>query len=208
MLEIENLVAGYGKVPIIGPISLRVNHGEVIVLWGPNGTGKTTLLRTIASLLKPLEGSIILDGKPISKVKKKIFLLDERVHLPGSLKAIEYLKLIGALYESDQIPYQEILKHIGIPPNILIFNLSQGQKRRLQLASTLTAETAELFLIDDPTVGLDDISVKVLIPWIIKQLADMEKIILISTRTEFLKELLKDARVIDVTKYSRALPKT
>lgn len=207
MLELQNLVAGYSKIPIIGPINLQVKKGEVLLIWGPNGVGKTTLLRTIASFLKPLEGSVKLNGKPISKLKRKIFLLDEKVTLPSSLKAIEYLKVVGALY-GHYSDYSKLLKYVGVYPNTLISHLSQGQQRRLQLASILAAESAELFLIDDPTVGLDDYSVKALIPWFVEHLTDKDRIVIISTRTSYLKELLTTkAKIIDATKYTKVLPK-
>ncbi|ALV62336.1 ABC transporter, ATP-binding protein [Thermococcus sp. 2319x1] len=208
MLKVSNLVAGYGKTPIIGPISFRVERGNAIILYGPNGTGKTTLLKTLATLLRPLDGKMELNGRPIHRVKNKIFLLDERVNLPKSLRAIEYMKVISALYGVFSEDYSDLLKRFGIDPSTLISHLSQGQQRRLQLATTLSAKSAELFLIDDPTVGLDDYSVEILIPWLVEQLRRMEKIVVITTRTESLIELLgKDAKVINVVKYSKTLPK-
>lgn len=76
------------------------------------------------------------------------------------------------------------------------------------MASIIAAESAELFLIDDPAVGLDDFGVEDLIPWLVEYLMNKEKIVIISTRTNYLKELLKTkAKIIDVTKYSRILPK-
>lgn len=207
MLELQNLVAGYGNIPIIGPINLRVEKGEVAILWGPNGVGKTTLLRTIASFLKPIRGTIKLNERPISKFKRKIFLLNEQINLPGSLKAIEYLKVVGALY-GHYPDYSKLLRYVGLHSNVLISHLSQGQKRRLQLASILAAENAELFLIDDPTVGLDDYSVETLIPWLVEYLIHKDKIIIISTRTNYLKELFATrAKMINATEYSRVLPK-
>jgi len=208
MLKVSNLVAGYGKTPIIGPITFQVERGNVVILYGPNGTGKTTLLKTLATLLRPLEGKIELNRHPIHRVKNKIFLLDERVNLPKSLKAIEYIKVISALYGVFSDDYPVILERFGIGHSTLISHLSQGQQRRLQLATTLGAKSAELFLIDDPTVGLDDYSVEILIPWLVGQLRRMEKIVIITTRTESLIEMLgKDAETINVVKYSKTLPK-
>jgi ABC-2 type transport system ATP-binding protein len=207
VLKVSNLIAGYSKTPVVGPISFQCERGATVILYGPNGTGKTTLLRTIGTLLKPLGGKIELDGQPIERVKKKVFLLDEQINLPKSLRALEYVTVISTLYGTFFKDHSDILKRFGINPKALISHLSQGQRRRLQLAGALVAKNAELFLIDDPTVGLDEYSAEVLIPWLIEELKRMEKTVVIATRTEPLVRVLgESAEVINMIKYSRVLP--
>ncbi len=63
-LSINNLIVGYGSRIIINGLTVEFNEGRTVIL-GPNGSGKTTLLRAIAGVLKPLSGSIMLDGKPL-----------------------------------------------------------------------------------------------------------------------------------------------
>ena len=68
MLKVENLVVRYGMIEAIKGISFEVNDGEIVTLIGANGAGKTTTMHTISGLLKPAEGSILLDGVDITKI--------------------------------------------------------------------------------------------------------------------------------------------
>lgn len=203
MLVLEEVVAGYGKTPILKPINFKVEEGEALLLWGPNGVGKTTLLKTIAGFIKPLSGKILLNGTDIGKVTGQIFYVDERIELPLEVKALDYLKIVGSLYDYMNVKtFSDLLLNFGIRPETKIRELSQGQKRKLQLASIVAASPAKLFLIDDPGVGLDDFSTETLIPGIIERLVQDEKIVLISTRTAKVREILMSSNILDVAKYS------
>ena len=65
LLEIASVAKAFGKEPVLGDISLRVNAGEIVVVFGPSGTGKTVLLRIIAGLEEPGAGSILIEGRDI-----------------------------------------------------------------------------------------------------------------------------------------------
>ena len=68
MLKVENLVVSYGMIEAIKGLSFEVNDGEIVTLIGANGAGKTTTMQTISGLLKPVSGSITLDGVELTKV--------------------------------------------------------------------------------------------------------------------------------------------
>ncbi|MEM1508555.1 MAG: ABC transporter ATP-binding protein [Thermofilaceae archaeon] len=73
LLEVRELAAGYGDSPIISPLSFTLDAREILLIYGPNSIGKTTLFRTIATLLKPLSGSILIESEAAGKHKGKIF---------------------------------------------------------------------------------------------------------------------------------------
>ncbi|AEH24521.1 ABC transporter ATP-binding protein [Pyrococcus yayanosii] len=138
-LEIKNLSVGYTD-PILKGITIVVERGEGINFYGPNGIGKTTLLKTISTYLKPLRGEILYDGIPIEKVKGKIFFLPEEIHVPIKVRAEEYLKAITSLYGAnvDKDGITRALESVGVlNPKRKLGELSQGTIRRVQLASTL-----------------------------------------------------------------------
>ena len=68
MLKVENLVVKYGMIEAIKGISFEVNDGEIVTLIGSNGAGKTTTMQTISGLLKPAQGSVLLDGVDLTKI--------------------------------------------------------------------------------------------------------------------------------------------
>ncbi len=68
LMEALRLVAGYGRVPVIGPLDIALGEGEVLVVQGPNGSGKTMLLLTLAGLLKPVAGRVLVEGSPSTRL--------------------------------------------------------------------------------------------------------------------------------------------
>ncbi len=114
MLSVDSLVAGYGGNPVIGPVSFSLQKGEALLVTGPNGIDKTTLLKTLATILRPLSGSITLFGEDVRRQKRRIFFLEERVNLPLSLTPIEYLRVVGSVYgvEAD---FEGLTARFGVP---------------------------------------------------------------------------------------------
>lgn len=107
MLEVRDLVAGYRRAPVVGPLSFSLERGEVLIFVGPNGAGKSTLFRTLATLQKPLAGKVFLDGDPLERKADRVFFLGERVEMPESLTGAEYLRVVSSLYgeTADPEPY-------------------------------------------------------------------------------------------------------
>ena len=99
MLEIKDLEVYYGMIQAIKGISFEVNEGEVIALIGANGAGKTTTLHTISGLITPKKGSVIFEGKEITKVPAHKIVSFGMAHVPegrrvfASLSVLQNLKL-------------------------------------------------------------------------------------------------------------------
>ena len=82
MLKVTDLHAGYGGSEVLHSVSLRVDEGEAVVILGPNGHGKTTLLRAISGLIRPTAGTVELDGKIISALPAEQIVAAGVIHIP------------------------------------------------------------------------------------------------------------------------------
>lgn len=170
MLEIKNLSAGYDGVDVIRNISLRLESGENLSIIGPNGCGKTTLLKAVAGVL-PFRGAVEIGGKPVSAMKHreismKIAMLTQMSGLYFSYTVFDtvmmgrYLHIKGSLFglpaEEDKRHVMRCLEEVGLlaEKDREITKLSGGQLQRVFLARAL-AQQPEIILLDEPTNHLD-----------------------------------------------------
>ncbi len=153
MLEIRGLVVGYDK-PLIKPLDLRLGGGESAVFFGPNGVGKTTLAKTVASLLRPLGGSVLLDGVPTHKARGRIFYLSEAIEVPERVKAVDYVEALASFYGAADSA-RDLLDVVGVPSRLPLGKMSQGMRRLVQLAAAMAVlPKVGLAVLDDPYVSV------------------------------------------------------
>ncbi|MEH7400899.1 MULTISPECIES: ABC transporter ATP-binding protein [Bacillaceae] len=168
-IETEKLTLSYDDRTIINELNFQVPKGKITVLIGANGCGKSTLLRSLARLLQPKSGTILLDGKEISKRPTKEIARNLSI-LPQSPVAPEGLTVFQ-LVKQGRYPYQTWLKqwskedeekvnHALKMTNMyelkdqLVDSLSGGQRQRAWIAMTLAQDT-DTILLDEPTTYLD-----------------------------------------------------
>ena len=165
MLEIKSIDAYYGETKILRNISLNVRQGEILAIIGPNGSGKTTIMRTIMGLLTPKKGTIFYEGERIDRllpyniVKKGITLVPEGRRLFPKLTVLENLE-IGNYLKDIRIFRQDLLKQTFefFPILFEIKNqeartLSGGESQMLAIARALMSKP-KLLLLDEPSLGL------------------------------------------------------
>ena len=165
MLEIADLTAGYGGVPALREISLRVGHGEFAAIVGPNGAGKTTLFKTISGIVEPLQGAIRFDGRDLLAVPAAQRAHLGIAHVPEgrqvfpSLTVHENLEM-GAYTESGRRAWRGSLEKIHAWFPVLAQRaktpagaLSGGQQQMLAIARGL-ASAPKMLLLDEPSMGL------------------------------------------------------
>ena len=165
MLEIINLSVNIGKAMILHDINLTINEGEIVAILGPNGTGKTVLLRTISGLLKPALGDIVFLGnsivglRPHEIVKIGIAHCPERQKLFPDMTVWENIEL-GAYLRKDRDQTIQDLKRIFALFPVLeatksrdARTLSGGEQQMLTLARALMSKP-KLLMIDEPSLGL------------------------------------------------------
>ena len=176
MLTVENLHAGYGTSEVLVDISLEVKAGSVVALIGANGAGKTTTMRAISGMLKPNQGRVLLDGKPVQEFDAS------RIARLGLAHSPEGRKVFGPLSVEDNLllgAYSRLPRFFGFRARAAadlegVYALFPRLKeRRLQAAGTLSGGEQQMLaigralmskpkvmLLDEPSMGLAPIIVQ------------------------------------------------
>ncbi|MBQ6489034.1 MAG: ABC transporter ATP-binding protein [Solobacterium sp.] len=170
MLKVENLVVSYGMIEAIKGISFEVNDGEIVTLIGANGAGKTTTMHTISGLLKPVSGSILLDGKDITKVpshqivsmglaqvpeRRRVFALET---VEENLELGAYSRKDKAAIAADMEAVFEKFPRLKERRKQLAGTLSGGEQQMLAMGRALMAKP-RIMLMDEPSMGLSPLLV-------------------------------------------------
>jgi len=165
MLDIKGLSVGYKGVRAVQDVSLTVRRGEVVSLIGSNGAGKSTILRTIAGLLRPWEGTILLDDEPIHVVppydivKRRIALVPEGRQLFGRLSVWDNLLLGAYALDSDNDVGESLENILQMFPWIgerrkqRAETLSGGEQQQVAIARGLMSRPS-LLMLDEPSLGI------------------------------------------------------
>jgi len=170
MLEVEDLHVYYGEIHALKGISLRVAQGEIVALLGNNGAGKTTTLKTISGLLKPRQGRVLLEGRPIHQLApheivargvaqspegRKIF---NRLTVTENLEMGAYLRVDAAVRE-DMDRVFELFPRLRERRQQTAGTLSGGEQQMLAMGRALMARP-RILLLDEPSMGLAPILVE------------------------------------------------
>ncbi len=165
MLEIEALGAGYGAVPVLNGVTIRVGAGDFVAIVGPNGAGKTTLFKTISGIVPPMSGAIRFEGNdllavaPCARPHLGIAHVPEGRQVFPSLTVLENLEM-GAATEAGRRNWAENLEKVYTWFPVLAERasaqagaLSGGQQQMLAIARGL-ASSPKLLMLDEPSLGL------------------------------------------------------
>jgi branched-chain amino acid transport system ATP-binding protein len=170
-LEIRGLSAGYGEAEILHEVSLEVPDGKLVVLIGPNGHGKTTLLRVLSGLIPAKSGEVVYDGEDLTNLSAAAVVQRGVVHIPqGDLlfvdMSVEQNLLMGSYTKSAwKARHERLDKVYGLFPVLKerrsqqSRTLSGGERRMLSLGRGLMS-SARLLMIDEPALGLAPVLVQ------------------------------------------------
>lgn len=180
MLEIKNVYKEYenGDEPLVvlNNVSLKINDGEFVVVLGPSGSGKSTLLNAISGLTNVKSGSIVYDGKDITKLNDKELTLFRReytsfvfqsYYLMPTLTVMQNVRMGGNLVNNKNL--QEIIEKVGLvgKENKLPSELSGGQRQRVSIARAI-AKKPKVMFCDEPTGALDETTGRMILDYLIK----------------------------------------
>ncbi len=200
ILEVENLNVGYGEMTILENISIHLYPNEVIGLFGPNGHGKTTLLRTISGLNNPRKGNILFNGKSIVGLTpwdivdlglihvRQGNILFPRMTILDNLRFGAYRKNSWAKKRERIDRVFDLFPRLAERKNQLCRTLSGGERQMLAVGVGLMADVCVLML-DEPTFGLSPKIKDILNEAILRIKADGIPILLAEQDVEFMLEL-------------------
>jgi ABC-2 type transport system ATP-binding protein len=156
MLELKNVTKSYGSKTALKNVNISAPAGKIIGLLGPNGSGKTTMIKILTGLITDYKGKAVIAGnEPGPETCAYVSYLPDRVSMPGWLSVRDALKLYRNFYKDFDMPRAEgMLGSMGIDVNKRIKTLSKGMIEKLQLALVMSRR-AKLYILDEPIAAVD-----------------------------------------------------
>ncbi|MEQ8475879.1 ABC transporter ATP-binding protein [Fulvivirga sp.] len=194
MIAVKNLRKSFGNLTVLDDLTFNLDKGGIYAILGPNGSGKTTFLKTILGMVLPDKGTVFFDQVDISTshdYRKKLGYLPQIARFPDNITVSE---LIYMIIDIRQVPAQPepLVELFGLKPFLdkKLGNLSGGTRQKVNIVLTFMFDTSVLIL-DEPTAGLDPVSL-IKLKELIANAKQQGKIILITSHIMNLVEELAD----------------
>jgi len=181
ILRCTGLTKRYGKVLALDNVNLSLTSGRIVGLLGPNGSGKTTIIKIINGLLTPDGGTVTINGNPPGpKSKAEVAYLPDNIYLNSWMTVKQSVSFFRDFY-ADFRPWlaYEMLEKLEIAPERRLKSLSKGNKEKVCLILTMS-RNAKLYVLDEPIAGVDPVARDYVISTIISNY-NPEATVLIST---------------------------
>ena len=181
LVEFKNVYKKYGNTDALKGIDIKIPKGKIVGLLGPNGSGKTTMIKIMNGLLTTTEGEVLINGmKPGIETKKIVSYLPERTYLNDWMKVKDIIDFFKDFYEDfDEVKALQMLRTLEIDENRRLKTLSKGTKEKVQLILVM-ARKADLYILDEPIGGVDPAARSFILDTILKNF-DENSTLLIAT---------------------------
>jgi len=156
IIQIKNLSKSYGSNQVLNNVSFGLEEGQIIGLLGPNGSGKTSLIKILTGLINDYKGEVLVDGnKPGAKSKSLVAYLPEKTYLASWMTADDSIKYIADFYDDfDLDKAMKMLDTFQLPHKQKARTMSKGQQEKLQLILVM-CRNAKIYILDEPMGGVD-----------------------------------------------------
>ncbi len=184
MIEVKNISKRFGKLQVLNNVNLSFNEGECIALIGPNGCGKTTLIKSILGMVIPNEGEIIFQGKNIKsdyEYRRHLGYMPQIGRYPDNMTIGQLITMLKNIRQSETALDEELLEQFDLTSQLdkRMSTLSGGTTQKVSATVAFLFNPAVLIL-DEPTAGLDPLASEILKTKIIKE-KEKGKLILITS---------------------------
>lgn len=169
IVEINGLSKTYWKKEAVKDLSLNIETGKVVGILGPNGSGKTTIIKIIAGILRSSKGEVLIDGNsPGAKTKALVAYLPDRNFLYDWMKINDAINFFDEMYKDfDLEKAEDLVKFMNLEKNVKVKSLSKGMQEKLNILLVLS-RNAKLYILDEPIAGVDPIARDQILDTIIK----------------------------------------
>ncbi|MEN1985611.1 ABC transporter ATP-binding protein [Paenibacillus hubeiensis] len=183
-IEARHLTKRYPQFTVDN-VSLNVKKGYITGLIGPNGVGKSTVIKMILGLVRPDQGNVKIFGRDMSKheveIKQRIGIVSDECFYYEHLNIRDLKKMIAPFYDRwNEGKFNDLLEQFELSPRKKVEELSKGMKIKLALALALSHD-AELLIMDEPTSGLDPVFRREMLDLLADMMQDENKSIMFST---------------------------
>ncbi|MBQ7596158.1 MAG: ABC transporter ATP-binding protein [Clostridia bacterium] len=179
LLQVKDLKKSYGDHQVLNGINFKINPGMIVGLLGPNGCGKTSMIKSIVGLINDYEGEILIEGKkPGVESKKSIAYLPEKNYLPAWMTPKSAIKYMADFYDNfNKDKAYELLHAFDLPEKQKIKTMSKGMQEKVQLLLVMSRE-AKLYILDEPLGGVDPVARDFIMETIMKNRFENSSILL------------------------------
>lgn len=194
MIQVNNISKNFGKLQVLNKVNLTCNKGECIALIGPNGCGKTTLIKSILGMVIPTEGEILYEGKNIAKnfeYRKHIGYMPQIGRYPDNMKIGQIIDMIKEIRNADSVLDEDLLHEFKLKDlfNKQMRTLSGGTTQKVS-ATLAFLFNPQVLILDEPTAGLDPLASEILKDKIISEKKKGKLILITSHLLSELDELI------------------
>ncbi|MBS6397538.1 MAG: ABC transporter ATP-binding protein [Clostridiales bacterium] len=156
LIQCQDVWKSYGKKEALRGLDLKLESGKIVGLLGPNGSGKTTFIKILTGLLRPEQGTVLIDGEePGVYTKSIVSYLPDRPYFSDWMRVTDLLNLFEDFYEDfDRNRAEEMCRVLQIDVDQRMKHLSKGTKEKVQLILVMSRR-AKLYLLDEPIAGVD-----------------------------------------------------
>ncbi len=159
IITVASLSKSYGKKTVLNDISFHIEEGSVVGLLGPNGCGKTTLIKILTGLIKDHTGTVKIDNdEPGPYTKSIVAFLPDKSYLPDWMRPVDAIEYFADFYaDFDKAKAEKMVTDFRLDPKQKLKTMSKGQQEKLCLILVM-CRRAKLYVLDEPLGGLDPAS--------------------------------------------------